>query len=1126
MLELLFRIAADNAPLKATVAESETVVAAGTAAINSQVASSTAAAGAAARDTLATSLKAQGASVEQAVAQYEKLGMVGRAAAGEIAQAYGMVREAAVQAGSAATIVVEGTERETAAVQRLATQQAAVGAAAKAAASEISAAGLVGAESLAGVSVQARAAQVGLAAMGESATSAGAATAAAATASAESVNATAAAMSRTIAQSLQQQGASAAETTQIYKQMGLSQAQASVEIAAAYGVAGQAARGAAAEAAGVGAAATEATGATVAGNQQAAASYAELIVRQAALKTALAAAVKEAATMQTVGGPAYQAAVAEVARLNAQLVLTRKEMVAVAETGAAATAKATESAAASYAELTIRQAALRAALSAATKEAVTMQSQGGPAYVAARAEVARLTAQLALTQEQAVLLSKVMAESGAASAEAAAAGAAALNGTLTPALARAGNETKMAHGSLILLERQLGIHLPRGVTSMIAHSELLGSILQKVFTVTILVYFAQEIDHIREKIADAALAFGGFGEKARKSVEEAIEANNKALVSFKDVKTGVDLSAEVNRNAAAIERQRAELEKSGGIAREWLDTLRQIFAPTITNQLATYERGLKAVGEAQAENTKRGIETGTQLAKVTLEQARYNLEVLRAKDVALAAGKERSDQLKVELRELESERALELRTATGNADKIAKVEEVYRWKRVELEAKITKALYEEAAKQHKPLVEALEKYNDMLGRLQSQYDSGTAAVRRYLETERHLAEVEQFGIDVWLARKINIQLLERERAEAVARATEEVTRAIESQQPPMLAWLANATAAAAAQFKLSDAERALLPLLGDHTNALQRMLDNSRAVVRNMDEEEMPARQRINAQIDRQISAADRELLRYKEQYREKKITLAEYEAAVEQHTAVVNSLEEQRERGVERETNVMKRAALQQAQALRQIRQELASTVVSFRNLEAFGGEALMSLSEGMGRSIADAIVYQKSIGDAMLAALKSTLASISAQAMVRAIEATALGFLLLAEQDYEGAANAFVSAGLWASIGGVAAIAGRAIPGGETTAAGRGTTSGAGQSAAAGGGPPELAAGAASAAGAPQNAPPPAQTIIYLTVEGDYLALPQAQDKLVGYIDEAVTKRDRILHSTHTLRPPPAGR
>jgi hypothetical protein len=106
---------------------------------------------------------------------------------------------------------------------------------------------------------------------------------------------------------------------------------------------------------------------------------------------------------------------------------------------------------------------------------------------------------------------------------------------------------------------------------------------------------------------------------------------------------------------------------------------------------------------------------------------------------------------------------------------------------------------------------------------------------------------------------------------------------------------------------------------------------------------------------------------------------------------------------------------------------------------------------ASGMGSAIANAMVYEKSIGKAMEAALKSTLASLAGQAFAQAIYSLGLGFLDLAEGNVPGAAMAFEAAAMFGSLGAAAGMAGRAIPGGGS--GGASGTAGAGSGASTGG-------------------------------------------------------------------------
>jgi len=183
---------------------------------------------------------------------------------------------------------------------------------------------------------------------------------------------------------------------------------------------------------------------------------------------------------------------------------------------------------------------------------------------------------------------------------------------------------------------------------------------------------------------------------------------------------------------------------------------------------------------------------------------------------------------------------------------------------------------------------------------------------------------------------------------------------------------------------------------------------------------------------------------------------------------------------------------------------QSLMMVRVTMEALKELGGQTFEQFAQGMGQNIADAIVYQKSIGEAMRSALAATLESLAAQALTYAIYSAALGFLRLAEHDYPGAASAFTSAAIWGTVGGVAAIAGRAIAPPSATAAGSTAASAASS--------PAAAAGSVGSTdtGTGQQAPQ-----IVINVNGH---LYGNADALIDAINEAVLERDKFLASTMT--------
>jgi len=82
----------------------------------------------------------------------------------------------------------------------------------------------------------------------------------------------------------------------------------------------------------------------------------------------------------------------------------------------------------------------------------------------------------------------------------------------------------------------------------------------------------------------------------------------------------------------------------------------------------------------------------------------------------------------------------------------------------------------------------------------------------------------------------------------------------------------------------------------------------------------------------------------------------------------------------------------------------------------------SFMIFDSALGVNVANAIVWQKSIGEAFQKAALQAVGAIAQEALVRAIQATALGFYLLAIQDYRGAALAFKSAAIYGAVGGAA--------------------------------------------------------------------------------------------------------
>jgi hypothetical protein len=169
------------------------------------------------------------------------------------------------------------------------------------------------------------------------------------------------------------------------------------------------------------------------------------------------------------------------------------------------------------------------------------------------------------------------------------------------------------------------------------------------------------------------------------------------------------------------------------------------------------------------------------------------------------------------------------------------------------------------------------------------------------------------------------------------------------------------------------------------------------------------------------------------------------------------------------------------------------------------------MIFDTALGANMANAIIWQRSIGEAFRKAALQAIGSIAQEALVRAIYSTALGFYLLAIQDYRGAALAFESAATFGAIGGAAALAGRALAGSEASA-GRSTATVSGAAATA---PTSTASGAGQIA---SQAQPTLQVIFQGPVYGGQAGI----DELVRHISQAVTDRDVNLVAYTVVRQP----
>jgi len=278
--------------------------------------------------------------------------------------------------------------------------------------------------------------------------------------------------------------------------------------------------------------------------------------------------------------------------------------------------------------------------------------------------------------------------------------------------------------------------------------------------------------------------------------------------------------------------------------------------------------------------------------------------------------------------------------------------------------------------------------------------------------------------------------------------------------------------------------------------------------------EEMTARQKLDAELDQQVAQAQAR----RDEARDNARGPEQEDAADTAYFKVVDALMT----AYQKDLNALQNSQGWQgvfgskfAQTLRgnetalkewvtSSNQSLLMLRMSLEALDGMGRQAFEHLAQGMGGGIASAIVYSRSIGEAMRAALAATLEAIAAESMVQAIYAMALGFLRLAQHDFAGADAAFTSAAIFGTVGGAAAVAGRfAAPSRNAGTEARPSGSGA-------------AAGEASGSGASTPASQ-SQPSVHVYVQGNLVGWTNI-DELTSAINDAVLNRDVTLTATNT--------
>ena len=174
--------------------------------------------------------------------------------------------------------------------------------------------------------------------------------------------------------------------------------------------------------------------------------------------------------------------------------------------------------------------------------------------------------------------------------------------------------------------------------------------------------------------------------------------------------------------------------------------------------------------------------------------------------------------------------------------------------------------------------------------------------------------------------------------------------------------------------------------------------------------------------------------------------------------------------------------------------------------------GRNFVMFDTALGLNIANAVIWQRSIGEAFRKAALSAIGAIAQEALVRAIYSTALGFYLLAIQDYRGAGLAFKSAAIYGAVGGAAAVAGRALAAPDVRESERGLEVRNPGSVA-----PDALVSSRGASGASSQ-----QQTVQVIFQGPVYGGQAGIDEMVRHISRAVTERDVNLIAYTTVRQP----
>jgi hypothetical protein len=217
-----------------------------------------------------------------------------------------------------------------------------------------------------------------------------------------------------------------------------------------------------------------------------------------------------------------------------------------------------------------------------------------------------------------------------------------------------GESMKRSREAVKLAASEMGIHMDRALTGIVAKSQTIGPAIAAAFNVTAALAFIGILVSMKDKIADAAKEMGGFTSAMREFADEQSRLNRLAVESFTSV-TGAQKALQgINSRIDALEKERAAqmnlldankrwVALSGYAAAEWGSAYARL--KDINDQLFDKEKGLYLQRDRMIGRTTKLTEEMMDRRVRGAEEARQREEeAMRAG----AAARERDSQIAAE----------------------------------------------------------------------------------------------------------------------------------------------------------------------------------------------------------------------------------------------------------------------------------------------------------------------------------------------------------------------------------------------------------------------------------------------------------------------------------------------